>query len=70
MSYFLAAFMIGSQDICLIYRYLAVHPNREFCHQFTKMKFTVLSYGIVFLLSTCVGVAAFLVIAPQSVRNF
>lgn len=59
--------MIGSQDVCLIYRFLAVHPNRELSQKFTSTPVTLISYGIVFVLSCGAGIGTYFVIAPQSV---
>jgi hypothetical protein len=58
--------MVGSQDICLIYRFLAVHPNRDLAKKFTKLSCTLFVYGLVFVISVLIGLAAFLVIAPSS----
>lgn len=42
MVFFFGVNMIGTQDLSLLYRYVLIHPNRDFYHLFMKFRYVIL----------------------------
>ncbi|KAI6179757.1 hypothetical protein M3Y98_00644900 [Aphelenchoides besseyi] len=64
--YALGAMELLSQDICLLYRLCAVHPNRELRARFSSIRWTVINYGIAVGFSLLVGIGLYVTIANQN----
>ncbi|KAI6222243.1 hypothetical protein M3Y95_00964200 [Aphelenchoides besseyi] len=64
--YFLCGLMIGSQHVCMIYRFLAIHPDRNLRQVFMTSEWKRRSYGFVFVCSLLLGIGLYFGIADPS----